>query len=116
MPNSSQQIHNARQSAYSKAMLNAKAEFVRALGSDITVSMRNIITENTMPDVDPTAIVDEALKKNTGAIADMNEFEKIKELINLKLNEQLKKNGYDENTEIEKKKEIVKKSIGVRCI
>src|SRR5210317_1080425 len=109
MPNSSQQIHNARQSAYSKAMLNAKAEFVRALGSDITVSMRNIITENTMPDVDPTAIVDEALKKNTGAIADMNKFEKIKELINLKLNEQLKKNGYDENTEIEKKKEIVKK-------
>ena len=37
MPNSSQQIHSARQNAYSKAMLNAKAEFVRALGSQISV-------------------------------------------------------------------------------
>jgi hypothetical protein len=62
-----------------------------------------------MPDVDPTAIVDEAVKNTTGAIADMNEFEKIKKLINLKLNEQLKKNGYDENAEVEKKKEIIKK-------
>jgi hypothetical protein len=109
MPNSSQQIHSARQSAYSKAMLNAKAEFVKALGTQITVSMQNINTENTMPDVDPTAIVDEAVKNTTGAIADMNEFEKIKKLINLKLNEQLKKNGYDENAEVEKKKEIIKK-------
>jgi hypothetical protein len=40
MPNSSQQIHSARQSAYSKAMLNAKAEFVKALGTEITVSMQ----------------------------------------------------------------------------
>jgi len=39
----------------------------------------------------------------------MNEFEKIKKLINLKLNDQLKKNGYDENAEVEKKKEILKK-------
>ena len=109
MPNSSQQIHSARQNAYSKAMLNAKSEFVRALGSQITVSMQNINSENTMPDVDPTAMVDEAVKKTTGAIADMNEFEKIKKLINLKLNDQLKKNGYDENAEVEKKKEILKK-------
>ncbi len=109
MPNSSQQIHSARQNAYSKAMLNAKVEFVRALGSNITVSMQNIISEDTMPDVDPTIIVEEALKKNTGAIADMNEFEKIKQIINLKLNDQLKKNGYDENAEIEKKKEIISK-------
>lgn len=109
MPNSSQQIHSARQNAYSKAMLNAKAEFVRALGSQISVSMQNINSENTMPDVDPTAIVDEALKKTTGAITDMSEFEKIKKLINLKLNDQLKKNGYDENAEVEKKKEIIKK-------
>ena len=103
MPNSSQQIHSARQNAYSKAMLNAKAEFVKALGSQITVSMQNSNTLNTMPDVDPTAIVDEAVKNTTGAIADMSEFEKIKKLINLKLNEQLKKNGYDENAEVEKK-------------
>lgn len=109
MPNSSQQIHSARQNAYSKAMLNAKAEFVKALGSQITVSMQNSNTLNTMPDVDPTAIVDEAVKNTTGAIADMSEFEKIKKLINLKLNEQLKKNGYDENAEVEKKKEIIKK-------
>jgi|TARA_B110000211_G_C14078011_1_gene553095 hypothetical protein len=109
MPNSSQQIHSARQNAYSKAMLNAKAEFVRALGSQISVSMQNINSENTMPDVDPTAIVDEAVKKTTGAITDMSEFEKIKKLINLKLNDQLKKNGYDENAEVEKKKEIIKK-------
>ncbi len=109
MPNSSQQIHSARQNAYSKAMLNAKAEFVKALGSQISVSMQNINSENTMPDVDPTAIVDEAVKKTTGAITDMSEFEKIKKLINLKLNDQLKKNGYDENAEVEKKKEIIKK-------
>ena len=109
MPNSAQQIHNARQNAYSKAMLNAKAEFVKSLGTDITVSMQNINKENTMPDVDPTAIVNEALKKNTGAIADMNEFDKIKKLINLKLNKSLKENGYDENAEIEEKKKIVSK-------
>ena len=52
-----------------------------------------------MPDVDPTAIVNEALKKNTGAVDDMNEFDKIKKLINLKLNKSLKENGYDENAQ-----------------
>lgn len=109
MPNSAQQIHNARQNAYSKAMLNAKAEFVKSIGTDITVSMQNINKENTMPDVDPTAIVNEALKKNTGAVDDMNEFDKIKKLINLKLNKSLKENGYDENAEIEEKKKIIAK-------
>ena len=109
MPNSAQQIHNARQTAYSKAMLNAKSEFVKALGTNITVSMQNINKENTMPDSDPTAIVDEAIKKNTGAIADMSEFDKIKKIINLKLNKQLKEDGYDENSEVEKKKEIIAK-------
>ena len=109
MPNSAQQIHNARQTAYSKAMLNAKSEFVKALGTNITVSMQNINKENTMPDTDPTAIVEEAIKKNTGAIADMSEFDKIKKIINLKLNKQLKEDGYDENAEVEKKKEIIAK-------
>ena len=109
MPNSAQQIHNARQNAYSRAMLNAKSEFVKALGTNITVSMQNINKENTMPDTDPTAIVEEAIKKNTGAIADMSEFDKIKKIINLKLNKQLKEDGYDETAEIEKKKEIIAK-------
>ena len=109
MPNSAQQIHNARQTAYSKAMLNAKSEFVKALGTNITVSMQNINKENTMPDTDPTAIVEKAIKKNTGAIADMSEFDKIKKIINLKLNKKLKEDGYDENAEVEKKKEIIAK-------
>ena len=109
MSNTSQQIHNARQNAFSKAMLNAKAEFVRALGTEITVSMQNIISENTMPDIDPTVMVEEAIKKTTGAVADMSEFAKIKELINLKLNAQLKENGYDEAASVEEKKKAIVK-------
>ena len=107
MSNTSQQIHNARQNAFSKAMLNAKAEFVRALGTEITVSMQNVVSENTMPDIDPTIMVDEAIKKTTGAVADMSEFAKIKELINLKLNAQLKENGYDEAASVEEKKKAI---------
>ena len=107
MSNTSQQIHNARQNAFSKAMLNAKAEFVRALGTEITVSMQNVVTENTMPDIDPTIMVEEAIKKTTGAVADMSEFAKIKELINLKLNAQLKENGYDEAASVEEKKKAI---------
>ena len=107
MSNTSQQIHNARQNAFSKAMLNAKAEFVRALGTEITVSMQNVVTENTMPDIDPTIMVEEAIKKTTGAVADMSEFAKIKELINLKLNAQLKENGYDEAANVEEKKKAI---------
>ena len=107
MSNTSQQIHSARQNAFSKAMLNAKAEFVRALGTEITVSMQNVVTENTMPDIDPTIMVEEAIKKTTGAVADMSEFAKIKELINLKLNAQLKENGYDEAASVEEKKKAI---------
>ena len=107
MSNTSQQIHNARQNAFSKAMLNAKAEFVRALGTEITVSMQNVVSENTMPDIDPTIMVEEAIKKTTGAVADMSEFAKIKELINLKLNSQLKENGYDEAASVEEKKKAI---------
>ena len=107
MSNTSQQIHNARQNAFSKAMLNAKAEFVRALGTEITVSMQNVVSENTMPDIDPTIMVEEAIKKTTGAVADMSEFAKIKELINLKLNAQLKENGYDEAASVEEKKKAM---------
>tara|TARA_B100000780_G_scaffold26263_1_gene16636 strand:+ start:1704 stop:3032 length:1329 start_codon:yes stop_codon:yes gene_type:complete len=107
MSNTSQQIHNARQNAFSKAMLNAKAEFVRALGTEITVSMQNVVSENTMPDIDPTIMVEEAIKKTTGAVADMSEFAKIKELINLKLNAQLKENGYDEAASAEEKKKAI---------
>jgi hypothetical protein len=107
MSNTSQQIHNARQNAFSKAMLNAKAEFVRALGTEITVSMQNVVSENTMPDIDPTIMVEEAIKKTTGAVADMSEFAKIKELINLKLNAQLKENGYDEAASVEEKKKAI---------
>ena len=109
MSNTSQQIHSARQNAFSKAMLSAKAEFVRALGTEITVSMQNIISENTMPDIDPTVMVEEAIKKTTGAVADMSEFAKIKELINLKLNAQLKENGYDEAASVEEKKKAIVK-------
>ena len=107
MSNTSQQIHNARQNAFSKAMLNAKAEFVRALGTEITVSMQNVVSENTMPDIDPTIMVEEAIKKTTGAVADMSQFAKIKELINLKLNAQLKENGYDEAASVEEKKKAI---------
>ena len=107
MSNTSQQIHNARQNAFSKAMLNAKAEFVKALGTEITVSMQNVVSENTMPDIDPTIMVEEAIKKTTGAVADMSEFAKIKELINLKLNAQLKENGYDETASVEEKKKAI---------
>ena len=107
MSNTSQQIHNARQNAFSKAMLNAKAEFVRALGTEITVSMQNVVTENTMPNIDPTIMVEEAIKKTTGAVADMSQFAKIKELINLKLNAQLKENGYDEAASVEEKKKAI---------
>ena len=110
MPNKSQNIHNSRQAAFDKAMLNAKADFVRALGTNIAVSMQATITENTMPDPDPTKIVEEAVKKSTGAVADMTTMEKFTTLINLKLNKQLEENGYDENASIEEKKKIIKKS------
>lgn len=111
MPNNSQKIHNARQAAYDKAMLNAKAEFVRELGSNIIVSMQAITTENTLPDPDPTKIVEEAVKKSTGAVADMSAIEKLTTLINLKLDKQLEENGYDENAAIEEKKKIIQKVI-----
>ena len=111
MPNKSQNIHNSRQAAFDKAMLNAKADFARALGSNIAASMRASVTQNTMPDPDPTKMVKESVKKSTGAVADMSAMEKFTTLINLKLNKQLKQNGYDENAAIEEKRKIIQKVI-----
>ena len=69
--------------------------------------MQNVVSESRMPDIDPTIMVEEAIKKTTGAVADMSEFAKIKELINLKLNAQLKENGYDEAASVEEKKKAI---------
>ena len=111
MPNNSQNIHNSRQAAFDKAMLNAKADFARTLGSNIAATMKATVTQSTMPDPDPTKIAKEAVKKSTGAVADMNTMEKFTTLINLKLNKQLEENGYDENAAIEEKKKIIQKVI-----
>jgi hypothetical protein len=102
--NNSQTIHDARYNAYQRALLNAKAKYVQFLGAEIITSAENIIKENTMPE--PEQIVEKAVKKSAG---DSSEFEKIKKLINLKLDEALKKEGYDKDSPKEKKQEVIKK-------
>jgi hypothetical protein len=102
--NNSQAIHDARYNAYQRALLNAKAKYVQFLGSEIITSAENIIKENTMPE--PEQIVEKAVKKSAG---DSSEFEKIKKLINLKLDQALKKEGYDKDSPKEKKQEVIKK-------
>ena len=74
------------------------------LGAEIITSAENIIKENTMPE--PEQIVEKAVKKSAG---DISEFEKVKKLINLKLDQALKKEGYDKDAPKEKKQEVIKK-------
>jgi len=102
--NNSQTIHDSRYNAYQRALLNAKAKYVQFLGAEIITSAENIRKENTMPE--PEQIVEKAVKKSVG---DSSEFEKIKKLINLKLDEALKKEGYDKDSPKEKKQEVIKK-------
>lgn len=102
--NNAQTIHDARYNAYRRALLQAKSKYVQFLGVEISTSMENIVKENTMPE--PEQIVEKAVKKSTG---DVSEYEKIKKLINLKLDQALKKEGYNKDDPKEKKQEVIKK-------
>jgi hypothetical protein len=104
--NKSQTIHDARYNAYQRALLDAKKQYVNYLGASIKTSAENIIKQNTMPE--PEQIVEQAVKKSAG---DSSEFEKIKKLINLKLDQALKKEGYDKDSPKEKKQAVIKKVI-----
>lgn len=108
--NDSPTIHDARYAAYNRAVLKAKEEYVKFLGVRVRTSMSNIIKENTMNNLPPEQIIEKAvnqsIKPDEPGITD-----KFVKLLNLKLDKELKKEGYDPNAPKEKKQEILKKVV-----
>ena len=105
-----QMVHDARFNGYREAIQNAKAEYVKFLGENIVTSVYASVKENTTPDT----IAEDAIKAAVGT--DSNEFSKLRKLISTKLDNALKKEGYDANATDEKKKEIAEKVVRSREI
>ena len=101
----SQMIHDARFNAFREAIQNAKSEFVKSLGETIETSTIVSIKENTMPET----IAEDAINNAVGVETDS--FSKLKKLISLKLDNAMKKEGYDPEASDLEKKEIAEKVI-----
>ena len=93
----SQMIHDARFNAFREAFQNAKSEYVKFLGETIKTSITASVKENTMPET----IAEDAINKAVGV--DTNSFVKLKKLISLKLDNAMKKEGYDAEASDQKK-------------
>jgi hypothetical protein len=89
--NNSSEIHTFRQMAFVSAMQDLKKNFVDAMGKSFQSRIEKSIS-NTSPDA-LKAEVDKAATQVVGT--NSNELDKIRKLINSKLDNALKKEGYD---------------------
>lgn len=91
MNNNSSQIHTFRQMAFVSAMQDLKKNFVDEMGKDFQSRIEKSITLTS-----PDALKKEVDKAATQLVGtNSNELDKIRKLINSKLDNALKKEGYD---------------------
>ena len=95
-------IHDARSNAFNEAFIEAKTNYVKSLGLEITRELSSKTYENLMPDT----MAEDAIKTAVGT--DTSSFDKLKKLISVKLDSALKEEGY--NPEMaDAEKEAIKK-------
>ena len=84
-----QMIHDARYAAFTEAFIEAKTEYVKSLGLEITRELSSKTYENLMPDT----MAEDAIKTAVGT--DTSSFDKLKKLISVKLDNALTEAGYN---------------------
>ena len=97
-------IHDARHAAFAEAFIEAKTEYVKSLGLNITRELSSKTYENLMPDT----MAEDAIKTAVGT--DSGSFDKIKKLISVKLDSALKEEGYSPEM-ADAEKEAIKKKV-----
>ena len=97
-------IHDARHAAFVEAFIEAKTEYVKSLGLNITRELSSKTYENLMPDT----MAEDAIKTAVGT--DSGSFDKIKKLISVKLDSALKEEGYSPEM-ADAEKEAIKKKV-----
>ena len=97
-------IHDARSAAFNEAFIEAKTNYVKSLGLNITKELSSKTYENLMPDT----MAEDAIKTAVGT--DTGSFDKLKKLISVKLDSALKEEGYDPSM-ADAEKEAIKKKI-----
>ena len=97
-------IHDARQTAFNEAFIEAKTNYVKSLGLDITRELSSKTYENLMPDT----MAEDAIKTAVGT--DTGSFDKLKKLISVRLDSALKEEGYDPSM-ADAEKEAIKKKV-----
>ena len=97
-------IHDSRSAAFNEAFIEAKTNYVKSLGLDITRELSSKTYENLMPET----MAEDAIKTAVGT--DTSSFDKLKKLISVKLDSALKEEGY--NPEMaDAEKEAIKKKV-----
>tara|TARA_B000000609_G_C24149636_1_gene336475 strand:- start:28 stop:1341 length:1314 start_codon:yes stop_codon:yes gene_type:complete len=97
-------IHDSRSAAFNEAFIEAKTNYVKSLGLEITRELSSKTYTNNMPDT----MAEDAIKTAVGT--DTSSFDKLKKLISVKLDSALKEEGY--NPEMaDAEKEAIKKKI-----
>ena len=97
-------IHDARSAAFNEAFIEAKTNYVKSLGLEITRELSSKNYTNNMPDT----MAEDAIKTAVGT--DTSSFDKLKKLISVKLDSALKEEGY--NPEMaDAEKEAIKKKV-----
>ena len=103
-------IHDARYNAFIEAFTEAKSNYVRAMGEQITKEVSIKTYENLMPDT----MAEDAINSAVGT--DSGEFDKLKKLISLKFDSALKKEGYNPELADAEKRAIQEKILRSREI
>ena len=103
-------IHDSRSAAFNEAFLDAKKNYVKSLGLEITRELSSKTYENLMPDT----MAEDAIKTAVGT--DTSSFDKLKKLISVKLDSALKEEGYNPEMADAEKEEIKKKVLRSREI
>ena len=97
-------IHDARSNAFNEAFIEAKTNYVKSLGLEITRELSSKTYENLMPDT----MAEDAIKTAVGT--DAGSFDKLRKLISVKLDSALKEEGYDPSM-ADAEKEAIKKKV-----
>ncbi len=103
-------IHDARSAAFNEAFIEAKTNYVKSLGLEITRELSSKTYTNNMPDT----MAEDAIKTAVGT--DTSSFDKLKKLISVKLDSALKEEGYNPEVADEEKEAIKKKILRSREI
>ena len=100
----SNMIHDARNAAFNEAFIEAKTNYVKSLGEQITKELSSKSYENNAPDT----MAEDAIKTAVGT--DSGSFDKLKKLISVKLDSALKEEGYSPEM-ADAEKEAIKKKV-----